>query len=231
MKRIFASFAAMLSVMLLTTGCIKLNMNLDVAADDTVSGNIVFAISKELADLGGADSAPETDTLLPKSDAVKVTEFDDGKFVGSKYSFAGIPIEKFSEASNDAGQLKIVRDGDQIVVSGELDLSSGTESGEENPLLEGFDLGADIAVVMTLPGEIESSTGEIEGNKITWTGKFGEKLVIAAVTNSPKSAPVQMILIGLAAGVVIAVGIILVLRRRKAAKAPNEVYETGDAQL
>jgi hypothetical protein len=40
-----------------------------------------------------------------------------------------------------------------------------------------------------------------------------------------------MILIGLAAGVVIAVGIILVLRRRKAAKAPNEVYETGDAQL
>ena len=83
MKRIFASFAAMLSVMLLTTGCIKLNMNLDVAADDTVSGNIVFAISKELADLGGADSAPETDTLLPKSDAVNVTEFDDGKFVGS----------------------------------------------------------------------------------------------------------------------------------------------------
>ena len=230
MKRIFASFAAMLSVMLLTTGCIKLNMNLDVAADDTVSGNIVFAISKDLADLAGEDGATETDTLLPKSDAVKVTEFDDGKLVGSKYSFAGIPIEKFSEASNDAGQLKIVRDGDNLVVSGELDLSGGAAAGEENPLLDGFDMGADISVVMTLPGKIVSSTGEIEGNKITWTGKFGEKLVIAAETNSPKSAPMQMILIGLGAGVVIAVAVILVLRRRKAAKAPNEVYETGDAQ-
>ena len=65
-RKIGAVMLAML-VLVLTAGCMKLDMNLEVSSQDTVSGDVTFAISKSLAEMGqenGGDAGvPATDNL------------------------------------------------------------------------------------------------------------------------------------------------------------------------
>ena len=63
-KRLWRLVSVSLAVVLLTTGCLKLEMDLTVANDDTVSGTMVFAIAKSITDLASedAESSPTIST-------------------------------------------------------------------------------------------------------------------------------------------------------------------------
>ena len=217
-----------LAVVLLTTGCVKLNVDLTVKGDDTVSGTMVFAVAKSLTELGdqseSGGTGAETEGLLESSENVVVEPFDDGEFVGSSYTFENLPLEQFTPEVGEEGVFGLSRDGDNIVVSGVLDTSSGGEELENNPfgeaLLEGLISSSDIRITITLPGEIKDSNGTIDGQTITWNGSFGEKLEIEAVAYSPKIDPLILILgVSLAAGLLVGLIVLLSLRvNRKTGK-------------
>ena len=204
LKRTFISLSTALAVVLLTTGCIKLNMDLTVEKDDTVSGTIVFAIAKSLSELAqnegsGESSAPTTDGLLKNAKDVKIAKFDDGDFVGSSYTFENLPLEEMAPEVGDNSNFAIARDGDNLIVSGAMDFSSG-DSTESNPfadaMMAGFAASTDIRISVSLPGEIKDTNGTVEGQKITWKGKFGKSLELKAVSYSPLTPPINWLLVG-----------------------------------
>jgi hypothetical protein len=231
MRRIFGSIAVVLSTVLLTTGCIKLEMDMTVAADDTVSGTMVFAVAKSLAELSqeGSDGTPTTDNLFEGNAFVKAEPYDDGEFTGSSYIFQGIPMSEFKPDVGDGSGFAIERQGDNIVVSGVLDTSSQGEELESNPfaesILETIAETTSIRVSITLPGEIIETNGQVEGQTITWNGAFGEKLELQAVAVSPLSLFSNLILIGAIVLGVLIVGIVLavVIRNRKKPKLAQEI--------
>jgi hypothetical protein len=99
--------------------------------------------------------------------------------------------------------LSIKRQGDNLVVSGLLDTGSYEADLESNPLAASFTEGfADLTSIkmsITLPGEIIQTNGEVDGQTITWTGSFGEKLELQAVAASPLAGPINWLhIIGLA---------------------------------
>jgi phosphatidylinositol mannoside-binding LppM-like protein len=193
---------AFLALVFLMTGCIKLNMNLGINSDDTVSGTVEFGVQKELLDLTGqsVDDILGSDAPLP-SDApgVTVEPFDDGEFVGQQFIFEDVPIAEFNSGgfvgvtgatgvsglTGVAGDtLNISREGDTFVVTGVMDLSTGL-SGATGPFggtggAQFFE-SADIKIAITFPGEVlEAPGGQIDGNTVTYVPEFGERLEINA---------------------------------------------------
>jgi LppM domain len=189
---------AFVALVFLMTGCIKLNMNLGINSDDTVSGTVEFGVQKELLDLTGqnVEDLLGSDAPFPSNaPGVTVEPFDDGEFAGQQFIFEDLPIEEFnsggiagaSGATSVAGagdELQIAREGDTFVVTGVLDLSSGL-SGVTGPFggtggAQFFE-SADIKIAITFPGEVlQAPGGEIDGNTVTYVPEFGERLEINA---------------------------------------------------
>jgi hypothetical protein len=193
---------AFVALVFLMTGCIKLNMNLGINSDNTVSGTVEIGVQKELIDLTGqnVEDLLGRDAPLPSNaPGVTVEPFDDGEFAGRQFILEDVPIEEFNSggivgASGATGasgptsgagdSLQIVRQGDTFVVTGVLDLSSAL-SGVTGPLAgtggAQFFESADIRIAITFPGEVlEAPGGEIDGNTVTYLPEFDERLEINA---------------------------------------------------
>ena len=192
-----------MALVFLMTGCIKLNMNLGINSDNTVSGTIEFGIQKELVDLTGqnVEDLLGSDAPFPSSaPGVTVEPFDDGEFAGRQVILEDVPIEEFNSGGTvgasgatgasgptsgaGADSLRIARQGDTFVVTGVLDLSRAL-SGVTGPLAgtggaQVFE-SADIRIAITFPGEVlQAPGGEIDGNTVTYMPEFDERLEINA---------------------------------------------------
>ena len=191
------------ALVFLMTGCIKLNMNLGINSDNTVSGTVEIGVQKELIDLTGqnVEDLLGRDAPLPNAPGVTVEPFDDGEFAGRHFILEDVPIEEFNSggivgasgatgASGPTGgagagdSLQITRQGDTFVVTGVLDLSRAL-SGVTGPLAgtggAQFSESADIKIAITFPGEVlQAPGGEIDGNTVTYLPEFDERLEIDA---------------------------------------------------
>src|SRR4030095_6094656 len=90
---------ALVALVCRMTGCIKLNMNLGINSDNTVSGTVEFGVQKELLDLTGqnVEDLLGSDAPFPSnSPGVTVEPFDDGEFAGQQFIFEDVPIEEFN---------------------------------------------------------------------------------------------------------------------------------------
>jgi hypothetical protein len=191
---------AFLALAVLLTGCIKLNVDLGINADDTVDGAVVLGVQKELLELTGQsaeDLLGDADLIPTGATGVVVEPFEDDEFVGQQIIFEDLPISEFNSgalgASGATGisgvtgaggdNLNITREGETFVVTGALDLSSGL-SGATGPFAGtgGAQLfeNADIQISITFPGEVVQANGEVDGNTVTYVPEFGERLEINA---------------------------------------------------
>ncbi len=225
LKRIFFSFFAALVVVLVTTGCMKLDTKLTVSANDTISGTVTIAYAN-----GALNQFDETllQTVFPNTDhlfkgpGVTESNFADGNFAGKSYLFTSVPIDKLVSSGNDMVYLTFKREGDNINVTGALDTSSLKEAGVLVNLKDAqvFELFQEskIRIEITLPGTISYTNGKQAGNTVTWTGQLGDNMSIGAVATS-KPDVVNWPLIGGIVTVILALGaafvLYFVLKKRK----------------
>jgi hypothetical protein len=200
---------AFAALALLLTGCIKLNMNLGINDDDTVSGTIQLGVDKQLLEVSGqnAEDLLGGDSPFPSNaPGVTVEPFDDGEFAGQEFTFESVPLEEFNSGgfagttglpgvTGSSDVLNIQRQGDRFVVTGALDLSSGL-SGATGPFggSGGADLfrSADVKIAFTFPGEvIQAPGGQIDGNTVTYVPTFGERLEINATGSAIDNGQAQ----------------------------------------
>ena len=241
--RTASRIGAFVALVFLMTGCIKLNMNLGINSDNTVSGTVEFGVQKELLDLTGqnVEDLLGSDAPFPSSaPGVTIEPFDDGEFAGQQFIFEDLPIEQFNSggvagasgatAGGAGDTLQIARQGDTFVVTGVLDLSSGL-SGATGPFggtggAQFFE-SAEIRIAITFPGEVlQAPGGQIDGNTVTYVPEFGERLEINAtgsavdngeaadvVGGSDSFLPLILIIGGVA--LVLLIVLLLVVRGRK----------------
>jgi LppM domain len=250
---------AFVALVFLMTGCIKLNMNLGINSDNTVSGTVEFGVQKELLDLTGqnVEDLLGSDAPFPSNaPGVTVEPFDDGEFAGQQFIFEDVPIEQFNSGSLVGGtgasgatgagdSLNIARQGDTFVVTGVLDLSSAL-SGATGPFggTGGAQLfeSADIRIAITFPGEVLQAPGaEIDGNTVTYVPEFGERLEINATGSAVENGEAADVvggsdsflpLILIIGGVVLLllIVVVLVVRSRKGGgETPSGFGEAGSA--
>jgi hypothetical protein len=178
-RRTRRALAALLAVtgLLVLAGCMKIEMNMTLTEDDSVSGTIVMAISNEVAESMGMDAGElwdqaggEMGAELP--DGASQEPYADDEYTGTTFTFEDQPIEEFSGADEE---LSIAREGDEYVVSGVMDLSEGAEGMEgsqEMPqeILDTFL----VTIAVTFPGDVTETNGTVDGTTVTWNPAFGE---------------------------------------------------------
>lgn len=236
MKRIGSMAGRLLAfttLVILLSSCIKLNMDLTVSTDNTVSGSAVVAIDKQLLALTGqpVDQIFGGDTIAPAgTQGISTKDYEDDTFIGQEITFEGAPIAALSE-SEDADALKIVREGDVFTVTGALDMTNDTGGGATDEAMQEALATADIRIAITFPGPVTSSNGEIDGNTVSWSPKVGERTELEAQASaipSGSSSPVLWIVIAVVA-VLAAIGGVMMMRRRSAVGAEGPSDATAPA--
>lgn len=229
-RRLLGAAALSTLVAVGLTGCMKIDLSLDLQSDDTVDGSMVFAISTELAELAGespeslAEQMQQEMVDVGEEGATRTEPYDDGEFIGTTTYFEGEALDSFG-TPGEAESLSIVRDGDDYVVSGVLDLSDADAEGGEMVagLMEGFE----IQIAISFPGAVSDHNGQLDGKTVTWSPTYGERLDISARGSAIESGggsdgvPVLLI-VGIVVLALLLIGLILffVLRSRKGDAEP-----------
>lgn len=223
--------------LLALAGCMKIDMDLTLSKDDTVSGSMVMAYSNQLAERMGMEpqelweqAGRDLQAALPEGATQQ--PYADDEYTGTEVTFLDMPLADF-DAGATGEQLSITRDGDDFVVDGVMDLSGSQELGA---MPEGMEDTFDVRISVTFPGPVSESNGTVDGTTVTWTPAMGETTELHAVGAAKGGFPWW--LVGLVIGVlVIAVVVVLVVRSNRsraassAAAAGSVAGPTPDQQV
>lgn len=220
--------AVVFGLLALSGGCLRLDMSLQIRADDTVDGVAVVAYSVELLDIPAfaATEPPVTDDLFDdfESGSVRTEPFDDGEYVGTRYVFTDVDLVDFDSGPSGASEdsLGLRREGDYFLVAGSLDMRAPEDSGLSGVPMTGPADAFDLSITMSFPGAVLQSNGEVSGETVVWELRFGERNDLFALASAGPRTSVW--LWGFAAAVVlIASTAVLAVR----AAGPPGSFEPG----
>lgn len=221
--------AAFAALAVLLSACLKLDMDLRVSADDTVSGSVIFAMDKDLLELTGqsVEDVLGADAPVPTdAEGVSAEAYEDDRFAGQRFSFDAVPLAQFNQGE-DPESLTIVREGDAFRVTGVLDLAGATGATGVPGFEDAFQ-GAELRIRISFPGEVADANGAIDGNTVTWEPRIGERLELQATASAIQSAgggsnlTLILIIVGVVVVAVAAVAIVMGRRRGAQPSVPEE---------
>jgi len=178
---------AALGLLFTATGCIRLDLGLEVRPDDTVGGSLTAAWSEDFLD-EAADQGLDQDQLDAFLDALldgvpgaERTVYEEDGFVGQTATFTDRPLAEFAEFGGDEwGYLRLSHSGRQYDLEGYWDLRS---AGFLDP--DAFD-DAEILISVNFPANVTEHNGTLDGRTVTWSMSPGEDydLNATAVANN-----------------------------------------------
>jgi hypothetical protein len=219
------------AIALLLAGCVKIDMDLEVSADNTVSGSAILAVDQNLVELSGQTPEQlfqEVD-ISDLPEGATVEPYEDEGFVGRQVNLDDVPLSEFTGGGTLGGsgeQLSITRVGDEFHVAGRLDMSGAEFSAGQVP--KQFLDSMQFTISITFPGPVQSSTGSVDGNTVTWEPRIGQNTEIRAVASAIPSGGSRWLLIVLVAAGAAILGALLFLfvGRKQPAPAAGPVDET-----
>jgi hypothetical protein len=225
--------AAMITMAVLLSGCIKAHVDLTLNEDDTIDGSMIFAVSKQAIELSGQDAdqviqqMTEGEAPLPEGVEFETDAYEDGDFVGQEYTFTGAPLDTLAED----GGFSITRVGDTFVVEGAADMSGETGVDMDDPMAQQLLESFDVQIQITFPGPVQESNGEVDGNTVTWKPLVGETNEIHAIGSAVDEGGglLLWIVLAIVAGSIAGLVLLFVFRGKRgdAAEAPAEGWAEG----
>lgn len=220
MKTTVRMIALAATAALVLSGCIKMEFNLELQSDDTVNGELIFAVEEGLGEMLSEGDETITDEEAAAElfsedlgteeyvDAYQEPYNEDG-WVGSRLVFTGEPLAEFDLDSED---LRIYRDGDDFVVSGRFGASEGDDE------LSQMMASGELTMSVTFPGAVSEHNGTLEGNTVTWdlANEPAEGLQARGSATGGSDFPMWIIfaIIGLLVVAAIVVTLLVVLSKR-----------------
>lgn len=171
---------AALAVLTLTlSGCVRMGVELDLRPDDVAASSLVLAVEDRYLDQTGQSPGDVIDTLTrdqedPAQEAVRTEEFQQDGYTGTRYVYPETGLGKVG--AQVGWPINVVREGDDYLVSGTLDLTEQGLGGRGAASIENLSVTVDV----TFPGEVRTSNGTIDGNTVRWEPTVGEKVEIEA---------------------------------------------------
>lgn len=209
----------LLAVVLGLSGCMKLEGELEVHADDTVSGTVIVGVSTVWAEGNGQDPLALQNIMIEElattpDSGVTGEPYDDDDFVGMVLTLDEVEISRIEEATS--GALIIDSDENGYAIGGrftDLDTTAPDPAGEgEVPTPWTVDL------AVTFPAEVTDHDGERDGRTVSWELQPGDDELFAT-TGAPGFTlpiPLPVMLFGL---ILIAGGAVIWIGRRRRRKA------------
>ncbi|MFG3339022.1 LppM family (lipo)protein [Glycomyces sp. NPDC048151] len=184
-RRVLVAVAA-LGLLFATSGCLRLNLGLQVRPDDTVGGEFTAAWSDAFvaeADDAGLDQAQLDaflDALLDGVPGTERTPYAEDGYTGATATFTDRPLTDFAEFGGDEwGYLRLDHTDRKYTLESHWDLRA---AGFLDPAA--FD-DAEILLSVDFPARVTEHNGTLDGRTVTWTMTPGEEydLTATAVEN------------------------------------------------
>lgn len=193
------------------TGCVKLDADLRVNSNETVSGDMTLGVDKELVTKSGQKldavrKSIEDQIKKTTTDGVKCSEYEDDKYIGTKCTLDDVPFSEMSGSSS--GGVKFEKSGDRFVVT--------TSAGNNNEIPSGTQ--PEIKFKITMPGKIvEKDAGaQVDGRTATYTDATKLNSVRLVSEGGGGGFPLwAIILVAVLLLLVIGAVVLFVLRGRK----------------
>lgn len=221
-----------MGLVLILSGCLKYDLTLEVSEDDTLSGTMIVAIAREFA--VGEQALGRTGDITTTEGSVTKEPYEDADYVGSRFILNDIPISEIGALATDgSSEFTLTREGDEFVLDASLDFNLG--GSDSIPTGSSFTA----MVSFTFPGAVLESNGAISGNTVAWTelvpdaansltarasavanGQAGE-------TASSRTPWWVWALTGVGGLLVLGIGAMFILRRRRAATSAALVTPQG----
>jgi hypothetical protein len=177
-------------------GCVKLDVDLTIATDDTASGTLVVAVDKAVLELTHQDAdalyqqlaASFTTSGLPNGAEATPEKYQSGNFVGAKVTVKKLPIADLATlgagvAPTGTNTFSLTRTGDTYQFDATLDLTiTGDTSGISVPDQLAND--AELRVQLTFPGDVTDTNGTKDGRTATWKPTFGKSTELTATASA-----------------------------------------------
>ncbi|MFI6679001.1 LppM family (lipo)protein [Kribbella sp. NPDC050470] len=211
MNRVRAAFV-LVACLVALTGCVKLDADLKVGSNETVSGNMQIGVDKQLLESSGQSldkvrGQIENGIKETTTDGVTCKAFEDDRYVGSNCTFESVPFDKMGSSSGEGVSFR--KDGDKVIVTVKADnLGNNVPSGSQPT----------VNFKITMPGKIlEHDDGaKIDGRTATYDSldKLGN---VSLTSEAGSSFPLwAIILIVVLLLLVVGAAVFFVLRSRKA---------------
>jgi LppM domain len=173
-------------LLVVLTGCIKIDLALDINENEAIDGEIILALSRELAQLTGQSREQligqfEADVMRDAPEGVTKESYRTEGLEGTRLILDDVPVDAFDPIEET---LSIVHEGDHYVVNGMFDLAAVSDLGELSDLnktsFEGVADTMDVRIAITFPGEVVDHNGELAGQTVTWIPTGVEAIEIYA---------------------------------------------------
>ena len=143
----------------------RINADLTLHSDDTVSGSYLYAVSETQANalgVSGEDLASQlgAGSLIETFAHATTTPFSDGDLSGMRVDFSDEPLATF-DGKKLADEVTVVREGGDFVVTGP---TLGDLAPEDAATLGD----AQITLSVTFPGKVSDHNGTLDGHTVTW---------------------------------------------------------------
>ncbi|MBY0442147.1 MAG: DUF3153 domain-containing protein [Mycobacteriaceae bacterium] len=154
---------ALLLVLPIAAGCVRVKASITIAPNDLVSGQIVAAAKPR----NNKDSGPQLDANVPFSQKVAISKYDSDGYVGSQavfsdLTFAELPQLAMLNPDATGVNLTLRRNGNVVILEGRVDLTSLA------------DPEADVELSIAFPGEVTATNGErVDPDVVQWKLKPG----------------------------------------------------------
>ncbi|GAA2283571.1 hypothetical protein GCM10009853_042660 [Glycomyces scopariae] len=167
--------AAAVGLLVAASGCVRLDLGLEVRPDDTVGGEFTAAWSRDFLEeaqdegLDRAELDAFLDALLDGVPGTERTPYEQDGFQGQTATFTDRPLAEFAEFGGDEwGYLRLTHDGREYALEGYWDLRA---AGFIDP--ESFE-DAEILISVNFPATVTDHNGELDGRTVTWRMAPGE---------------------------------------------------------
>lgn len=221
-----------LALIFALTGCMKVDAQLAINEDNTVTGSIVMAVDKRLAPLTGKSEEQLVSTITVQPDTIAkgtvVQPYQDASFVGRRYVFTNVPLSEFH--GTDEVSVTLVHDGRSYLLNGIADLRTVNLT---DPAVQRFADLFTFTIAVTFPGDVVDSDGVVTGRTVTWSPKAGQSMPMHARAETPAQSWLPWAL-GLGVFVVVVamvVGVVVFSRRSPKAGAEPALVRTRHDML
>ncbi|WP_460663728.1 LppM family (lipo)protein [Kribbella swartbergensis] len=210
MNRVRAALVVVACLVALT-GCVKLDADLKVNSNETVSGTMQIGVDKQLLQSSGQSldkvrERIEDGIKQTTTDGVTCTPSEDDRYVGSNCTFEGVPFSKMGSSSGEGVGFR--KEGDRFKVTVKVPNLGNVPSGSQPT----------VNFKITMPGKIiEHDDGaKVDGRTATYDSldKLGNvSLTSEAGSSFPLWAIILIVVLVLLAAAAV---VFFVLRSRKA---------------
>lgn len=221
-------------ISVLLTGCVKMDLALEINSDKTVSGTMIYAISDALSELGttSEESDPTLDLFDTSAKGVTISDYKQDGYTGTKIVLDRVSMEAFNKDGGESGGFQIVREDNRITLKGELDLSSADTSQVDDSdwgaaLAKSLFATADLDISVRFPVKVLSTTGTIseDGRTVSWKPQLGEKVDLTTTVELPTR---NFILGGVIAVIFALAAVVLFVTKKTRRKKTHAMINSED---